>query len=1081
MSAKTIEGFRLSPQQRHLWQLQAAEDDGRGYRTQGSILLEGVLDVGRLEAALEQIVSRHEIFYTSFQSLPGMKVPLQVVQAPVPLKIELVNWRGLDSAEQQEQLRRLLDQMAAGREQHQNGQVVSLSVALAALGDNQHMLLVDMPAMYGDGVSLESFLSTLAHDYAGQGELDEPMQYIDLSEWQNDLLVDEETAVGRDYWLAEAQQGGQELRLPFTIRPKASTPFALRTFSRAVSPDITRQAEALARQAGVPNWVVWLAGWPLLLSRLSGQEKVVVGVEYDGRKYDELKDVLGLLARHLPIHSSLCSSHSLADLLIDLKTVTEEAHKWQEVFTWEQIAGDNGQAVPFFPYCFGFVEEQPAEQAGGLTFRLQRRQTIFDRFALKLVCEAAPGAMQTTWMYDGNCFNDESVERLAEQYLTVMKQVLSEPGMPLGAVNPLTTAEREQIVVAWNQTATSYPDQQCFQELFEAQAARTPDNTAVILGDESLAYRELNRRANQVAHHLRELGVGPEVRVAVFMERSFEFLIGLLGILKAGGAYLPLDHNYPVKRLQFMLQDAGVSVLLTQSAVAAKLPDHDAQVVTLDADWSLFTNGLEGNPAVRVTPDNLAYVIYTSGSTGQPKGVMCSHSGLVNYLYWTNRTLFDEQTHHIPVITQLAFDASLKQLFAPLLAGRSVWLVEAETVMQPMALWSTLQSQSGVCFNCVPSLWRALLYSMEGLMNGGPIKRLLVGGEALSADLVRDTFERVPEIQIWNLYGPSEATANAGAAPIQSPDNITIGRPLDNMQLYILDQHHRPVPIGVPGELCIGGVGIARGYLARPGLTADRFIPHPFSNQPGARLYRSGDLARFQPDGNIEYLGRIDHQVKVRGFRIELGEIEATLREHAGIQDCAVTAYEKTSTDTRLVAYLVFKSDTVPSLNQLKRFLAQELPDYMVPSSFIVLEKLPLTASGKLDRQALPTPEQAESTQKRPYVAPGTPVEEVLAGLWAELLEKEPVGVNDDFFMLGGDSILSIRAVSRLRSIFQVEIPIRALFDAPTVGQFAQAITAYENVPGQIERAAVLLKQIEEMSDEDIEAALSKKKQGITV
>ncbi|HYH80510.1 MAG TPA: amino acid adenylation domain-containing protein, partial [Longimicrobium sp.] len=627
----------------------------------------------------------------------------------------------------------------------------------------------------------------------------------------------------------------------------------------------------------------------------------------------------------------------------------------------------------------------------------------------------------------------ERVCALMHTALAGLVEALEEaPERPLEAIDVLPRAERRQVLEAWNRTAAEYPADRCVHELFEARAARTPDAAAVVFGDDALTYRELNERANRLAHHLRGLGVGPDARVGICLERSLEMMVSLLAVLKAGGAYVPLDPGLPAERLAYMLEDSGVPLVLAQAALREAVPARDGvEVLAVDALAERLAAEPAENPAGGAGPDSLAYVIYTSGSTGRPKGVMNQHRGVVNLLWSMRGTVAMAPTDRLLAITTLAFDISVLELFLPLLSGARVEILDRATASDPALLREAVGAGGGTVLQATPATWRLLL---DAGWEGAESLRALSGGEALPAELAARLRERVGAL--WNVYGPTETTIwstakHLGAGPDVGRGHVSIGAPVANTRVYVLDRYLSPVPVGVPGELYIGGAGVARGYLGRPGLSAEKFVPDPFAAEPGARLYRTGDLARWRRDGTLDFLGRNDHQVKVRGFRIELGEIEAALRQAPGVGDCAVAAREDETGDQRLVAYVVGEAEAAA----LREHLRRSLPEYMVPSAFVFLDALPLTPNGKLDRKALPAPELAPAEDR--YVAPRTPVEEVLAEIWAEMLRLERVGVEESFFELGGHSLLATRVVSRVRELFGVELPLRALFEHRTVAELA--------------------------------------------
>jgi amino acid adenylation domain-containing protein len=597
----------------------------------------------------------------------------------------------------------------------------------------------------------------------------------------------------------------------------------------------------------------------------------------------------------------------------------------------------------------------------------------------------------------------------------------------------LTVAQQQQLV-ALNNTKVDYPLEACIHQLFEAQVERTPDAVAVVFENEQLTYRELNRRANQLAHYLQKLGVKPEMLVGICVERSLEMIVGLLGILKAGGAYLPLDPSYPQDRLAFMLEDAQVSVLLTQQKLIAGFSEYKAQRFCLDTDWEVIAQESEEKPVIRVTADNLAYTIYTSGSTGKPKGVLVTHQNLVHSTS-ARISYYSEPVTSFLLLSSFGFDSSIAGIFWTLCQGGILVLPPDKFQQELLQLTKFIAQHQISHLLSLPSLYSLILEQAEP-QQLTCLRSVIVAGEPCSRELVERHTKLLAHTSLFNEYGPTEGTVWSSVYHCQ-PSGLTtqvpIGRPIANMQIYLLDKYLSPVPIGVPGEIYIGGAGIARGYLNRPELTNQKFIPNPFSAEPGQRLYKTGDLARYLSDGNIEFLGRLDHQVKIRGFRIEQGEVESTLLQHPTVRETTVIAREDIPGDKRLVAYVVPNPEQTPTIDELRRFLKQKLPDYMVPSAFVLLDALPLTPNGKVDRRALPAPDQSRPDQSVTFVAPGSPIEHQLVDIWAEVLRLEEVGIHDNFFELGGHSLLATQVISRLRQAFGVELPVRTLFEAPTV------------------------------------------------
>ena len=641
--------------------------------------------------------------------------------------------------------------------------------------------------------------------------------------------------------------------------------------------------------------------------------------------------------------------------------------------------------------------------------------------------------------FNRDLFDTETIKRMLRHFQVVLENVAADVEKRILDLPLLTEKESRQIMVEWNATKTEYPSGKCFPELFEEQVVRNSESVAVIYGEQQLTYQQLNARSNQLAHYLRKRGVGPEVLVGICVERSLEMLIGLLGILKAGGAYVPLDPGYPLQRVAFMLEDSQARMVLTQERLHASLPPA-VDAVCLDTDWERISKESDRDPVPWPGPDNLAYVIFTSGSTGHPKGVQIPHRALTNFLTSMRQELGMTGKDKLLEVTTLSFDIAALELFLPLCVGARLILVSRETAADGTQLAAALENYRITTMQATPATWRILI---EAGWQGKSDLKILCGGETLSQVLAGKLLEM--GASVWNLYGPTETTIWSLVQQVAAIDDrvIPIGRPIANTRVYVLDQYQQLLPVGVPGELCIGGVGLARGYLNRPELTAQKFITDPFNYEAGSRLYRSGDLARYRADGTIEFLGRIDHQVKIRGFRIECGEIETTLNTHPAVREALVVAREDGPGEKRLVAYVVRKQGQAAMVNELRGYLKQKLPDYMVPASFVYLDRLPLTASGKVDRKTLPAHDSERPDLGSTFVPPRTPSEELLAEIWCELLGLKEIGVEDNFFDLGGHSLLAIQMISRVRHSFQVELPVRRLFETPTIAGLAMAVVEF--------------------------------------
>lgn len=1098
MQNDVSQGFRLAPQQRRLWSVQTS--DPGSYVVQGSLLIDGPLDQERLTAALQQTVDRHEILRTSLQHLPGMSLPVQVIAEQHTAQIAVHDLSTTPTEHQAAALSALKLELRRQPLTPVDGSLVRL--VLVTHGPQRHLLLISFPALCGDSATLEQLVHEICTAYAGDAPTvpsEELLQYADFAEWQYTLLEDDSTTAGDAPWSQHDLTALFTAPLPFESRSGEST-FTPQTVAVPLGPETAAHLSAYAQQRGTTVQLCVLAGWHALLWRLTQQSAGIVGVRYDGRSYDDLQGALGLFAKYIPVHVAIDARDSFNTLLARVAEAVDATAEWQTSFFWDRFASASGyESSAYCPHIFEFQPLPQRYVAGATTFTLTHDESCIDRFELKLTCFEQADQLAIAVQYNRARFAPESIERIASLFATQLHHALVQPELPIGDLPLLSPDERRLLLHEFNATQVQYPATLTFPQLFEQQAAQTPDSIAVSLSEQRLSYAALNARANQWARRLRRLRVEPEMCVAVYMERTPELLAAILGVFKAGGVYLPLDPSYPQAQLAAVLADSQAGVLITQERLRSRLPEQSPALICVEQELTALDDELTENMRPLSQPAQAAYVIYTSGSTGQPKGVVVAHDSLVNYLCWVNQQLLDGVECRLPVVTRLTFDASLKQLFAPLIRGAEVWLLPDEAIDDPETLLRTLAERTHVGINCVPSLWATLLdiaseRQLEQLDTA--LTHLFVGGEQLSPALVERTRAALPNLQIWNLYGPTETTANASAGRISSASEITIGRPIANTAIYVLDMRLEPVPIGVAGEIYVGGSSLARGYLNRPALTADAFVPNPFAvadsagsrrlqggsdtlgsddrlpfaGQPGTRLYRTGDLARYRPDGSIEFLGRRDTQVKLRGLRIELGAIEAVLSRHPAVRESVVIVRDDT-----LVAYLL-ASGPASDLRDLRGFLQDHLPGYMVPALIVTLDALPRTPTGKIDRAALPTPDATRSALAAEFVAPRTPIEVALATIWCEVLDLEQVGIHDNFFQLGGHSLLATRLVSRVRKVFRVELPLRALFEVNTIAQLAQALVAYETRPGQTEQIAVLLERIRTMSAEDVTKTLQAKR-----
>jgi amino acid adenylation domain-containing protein len=1133
VSNEVSQGFRLSPQQKQAW---AARQAGAPAAARCAVRIEGPLRAAPLEAALRQTVERHEILRTGFHSLPGMKFPVQVVGV-ASVSWEAISLRDAAAAEQQ----RIVDQLFAqtvprGDETDaDDARVARVRASLLGLSDERHVLLLSLPALAADEHALENLTAELARRYAagvGAGEeADDPVQYVQFSEWQNELLEDEadaEAGAGREFWRRQLSHDHAAPRLPFEGRP-AGAGFETASVAFELGARVLRDAEAAACAEDATVESALLAGWHALLWHLLRHETVVVCRRFDGRKFDELRAAVGIYDAELPIPVTLEEgeeSLAFSRLVRRVGNIVRDGERWQEYFPWP-----SGEGRGSFAYGFDYAEASRPYAAGGVVFTLAERRGGASRFKLKLRCTRHPDKLAAELQYDAGLYECADVELLARRYARLLGDALGDPRRAVSRLNVVGADERRRVLEEFNDTREEFPGGVCFHELFEAQVARAPEATAVVCEDERLTYGELNARANRLAHHLRALGTEPESRVALLAERSTQTVVALLAVLKAGGAYVPLDAALPPARLASMLEDSGATVLIRErrAGVDSEVASSEVAssevalsnsadlmtgargvtVVCLDADAGAIAAGSAENPGVVAADHNLAYVIYTSGSTGRPKGVAVEHRQLSNYVHTIRQRLALPAPANYAIVSTFAADLGHTMTFPALASGGTLHVISQERSADAPALADYFSRHEIDCLKIVPSHLAALLAS-DDAGRVLPRRRLILGGEAAPPELAARVRRLAPACRVFNHYGPTETTVGVltheVAAPASEvvtgggePDSTTdeggareaaarrtlpLGRAIANARVYLLDAELQPVPFGAPGELHVAGAPVARGYLNHAAATAEKFVPDPFAAEPGARLYRTGDVARFLPDGNLEFLGRRDQQVKIRGYRVELGEVESAVRRHAGVRECVVVARGAVRSDEsgsnsangerRIVAYVVAQRGQRPGVAELRAAVHGWLPEYMTPSAFVVLDKLPLTPNGKVDLRALPSPEETQSG--REYVAPRTDLEDVLAGLWAEVLGCERVGVHDNFFELGGHSLLAMRITSRLREIFRVELQLRALFEATTVEDLARALTASEAKPGQFESVARVLKKIKGMSAAGVRETLQARK-----
>ncbi|HEC84258.1 MAG TPA: amino acid adenylation domain-containing protein, partial [Thioploca sp.] len=1040
----------LSFAQQRLWFLDQLEGSGSAtYNMASALRLVGPLHFTALQKSLLEIVQRHETLRTTFQMHNETPVQLIHPSAADSFSCSVVDLQLISSDKKTSEVQQLTSEDAQRPFDLTKGPL--LRTTLWQLGPQEHIIGVTMHHIISDGWSLGLFIRefTRLYEAFSQGRPSPlaplPIQYADFAYWQRQWLSGEVLQKQLNYWQQQLTDVPALLELP-TDHPRPPIQrFQGRIQAFEINHELSNALNQLSQQADATLFMTLLTAFVTLLRRYSGSDDIVVGSPIAGRNNRKTESLIGFFVNTLVLRLNRSGNPSFLDLLAHVRQVCLEAYAHQEV-PFEQLVDvlqpeRNLSHTPLFQVVF-VLQNTPTENLAlaNLSISPFATEHVTAKFDLTLSMTETAHGISGRFEYNTDLFNADTITRLVGHFKTLLASLVTNPAQSVAELSLLTEKEKHQLLVEWNNTAVAYPQDQCLHQLFEAQVERTPEAIAVVFEDQQLTYQALNTKANQLAHHLQTLGVKPEVLVGICVERSVEMVIGLLGILKAGGAYLPLDPAYPMARLAFMLEDAKVKVLLSQSSLVDKLPSHQAQVVYLDTEDNRFSQLSSDNPRSEVSSLNLAYVIYTSGSTGKPKGVAIEHYSTVTLLFWSKTNFTPKQLAGVLASTSLSFDLSVFELFVPLSWGGKVILVENALSLP------ALSDEVGVTLiNTVPSAISELV-KINGLPTSVEVVNL--AGEPLSHQLVQQIYQIDTIRQVFNLYGPSEDTTYSTFILVRSNDSPTIGCPIANTKIFILDKYLQPTPIGVQGELHIGGAGLARCYLNRPELTAEKFIPNFLSDDKNARIYKTGDLARYLQNGNIEYLGRIDNQVKIRGFRIELNEIEAVLGQHPKVQENAVVVHETSKTNKRLVAYIVPHLGQIIENTELRGFLKERLPDYMIPSVFVTKETLPLTPNGKIDRRTLVGwVERSETHQfqlsENTFVAPRTPEEELLAGIWADLLGIERVGVHDNFFEIGGHSLLATQVMSRLRDTFAVELPLRLLFESPTIAELSNQIVTF--------------------------------------
>lgn len=1045
--------YPLSPIQHGILFHSLYSPDSGVYTSQTCSIMHPAPNVHAFEQAWNEVVKRHVILRTAFE-WEELDEAVQIVYDEAEIPLEKLDWRGLSKAEQQI---RLEDYLSADRRRGFDFSVPPLMrLTLISLDDERAQFVWMIHHLLIDAWSEVLLFSEASAFYQAilKGQilrLEPAPSYVDYVKWFEQQDMSEADA----YWRRELEGFSEVTPIGVKyIREKAAATVETHEAKEiGLGAETTEAIKTFARRHGLTLNTITQAAWTLLLSHYSGKTDIVFGITVSGRPISlpEAESIVGPFLNTLPLRVKLPASDTVASWLQKLQAQTSELRQY-EYSPLVRVLGlsDLQRGVPLFESNYVFqnapvIRSAPEKERGNRSEIRDSREVHYSNYSLTftVIPQKELGLKLT---YNVAVFSADVITRMLGHVITLLAGLIADPSRRIFDVSVLSPEERRRLVVEWNESAAEFPRDLCFHQMFEMHAAQTPNAVALELAGEEMSYGELNRRANQLARFLISQGVGAEVKVALLLERSFEMVVALLGVVKAGGAYVPLDPQTPARRLEFILKDAGVSLVLTQQRLIHLLDTTaDYSVWALDEAWESIDKDAGGheNLSPRATPENLVYVIYTSGSTGTPKGVLIDHRGLVNYVTWVRRYCGIVPSGRSLVSTAFSFDLTVTGLLTPLIAGATVELVGPEDELDALCNALTSHNRRYSFLKITPSHLEVVNSRLAEQREWAQVDVLMLGGEALPSRSLGLWQERQPHTRFINHYGPTETVVGCCIYEVPPETHLTgpvaIGRPLSNKQLYVLDWGMRVAPVGVAGEIYIGGEGMARGYLRRAALTAERFVPDPFSSTPGSRLYRTGDLGRIRDDGQLEYLGRTDHQVKLRGFRVELGEIETVLRTHPLVKESAVVIQEVKG-EKALVACLVLKDEEEVSLEQVRNHVSERLPDYMVPTAFVVLPELPLTNNGKVDRTYLQTLKGNRLRTEEEFAPPKTSVEEILAGIWAEVFGFDSIGVHDNYFKLGGHSLLGMRIIAKVREVFRTDLPMRTLFTYPVLSDFAREV-----------------------------------------
>ena len=1036
--------------QQRVWFLDRLEPDNAAFNISRPIRMVGDLNVSVLRQTFNELLARHDALRTSFTVVDGE--PVQSIAPKIEIELPIVDLAHLTPESRASELSRLVTLDAKGA--FDLGRAPLIRAGLIKLSSREHVLLLTVHHIISDGWSMGILFRELAVLYSAFAEgRPSPLsklsiQYSDFAAWQRRQLQGDVLEKHLGYWKKQLAGAPPILELPIDKPRPATQTFNGAYYSLVLPQKLSEAITPLAHRSGATLFMTLLAAFQVLLSRYTNQQDVPVGTPIANRTRRETEDVIGFFVNTLVLRTDLSGDPTFENLLKRVRETALEAYAHQDL-PFEKLVAElrperHLSYSPLFQVLFA-VQNVPKDsfQLPDLELHDSRGPGLTSKFDLSLYV-GEDDSLRLTFEYNTDLFEAATIQRMATQFQTLLEDICADPGKRISELSLLTAADKAQILSTQNETQSPYPCR-CIHQVFEEQVAGSPAALSVLDANQKLSFAALNERANQLARYLQTCGVGPETRVAICLNRSVDMVVGLLAILKAGGAFVPIDGNYPDERISFMLRDANVSVLLTTSSFNSALAPANCRVVCLDREHERIAAAATSNLDGAATPQNAAYVIYTSGSTGRPKGVLGSHSALLNRFHWMWRLYPFGESEVCCQKTSLSFVDSIWEIFGPLLQGVPLVILSDQTVKDPAQLLAALERNKVSRLLLVPSLLRMLVEAGDQFSTRlSNLQFLVCSGETLTPDLAQRVRSELHHCRLLNLYGSSEVAADVTYHEVLDPhvSRIPIGKPLANTQIFILDGNLQPAPVGVPGEIYVGGAGLARGYLNNPQLTAEKFIAHPFSQKPGERLFKTGDIGRFGSDGNIEYIGRRDQQIKLRGFRIELSEIESVLATHPSVLHSVVTLDESTGSK-RLLPYVVLRAPTA-NVEALRAYLREQLPEHMVPAAFVILETLPLTATGKIDRRALPIPTDSRQQLAGPYIQASTDLEKKIVHVWETALGISNLGTTDNFFDIGGHSLLLVKVHEKLRGVVERDLSITDLFRYPTIHSLAEYLSEPE-------------------------------------